>query len=67
MLKNPVINYVLIALGVVALAAALWWTFGPHHHHYREYILYVVAVILIAGGVIGQFVLKPKATTTIAK
>ena len=28
-LKNPVVNYVLIGLGVVALAAAVWWTSVP--------------------------------------
>lgn len=67
MLKNPIVNYVLIALGIVALAAAIWWTVGPHHHHYREYFLYAAAVVLIAGGVVGQFVLKPKATAAIAK
>jgi hypothetical protein len=64
-LKNPIVNYVLIGLGVVALAAAVWWTVGPHHHHYREYFLYAGAAVLIAGGLVGMFVLKPKTKTAV--
>ncbi len=66
-MKNPIVNYVLIGLGLVALAAALWWTFGPHHHNYRQWFLYAAAVVLIAGGIVGTFVIKPKATTVVAK
>lgn len=64
-LKNPIVNYVLIGLGVVALAAAVWWTVGPHHHRYREYFLYAGAAVLIAGGLVSMFVLKPKTKTAI--
>jgi hypothetical protein len=60
-MKNNVVYYVLIALGVIALAMAVWWTIGPHHHHYRQYVLYAVALVLVAGGIIGMFVIKPKA------
>jgi hypothetical protein len=64
-LKNPIVNYVLIGLGVVALAAAVWWTVGPHHHHYREYFLYAGAAVLIAGGLVGMFAFKPKTKTAV--
>jgi NhaP-type Na+/H+ or K+/H+ antiporter len=59
-MKNNIIYYVLIGLGVIALAMAVWWTIGPHHHNYRQYVLYAVAVVLIVGGIVGMFVIKPK-------
>ena len=62
-MKNNVVYYVLIALGVIALAMAVWWTIGPHHHHFRQYVLYAVAVVLVAGGIAGMFFIKPKAKT----
>lgn len=65
-MKNNVIYYVLMALGVIALAMAVWWTIGPHHHHFRQYVLYAVALVLIAGGVVGMFVIKPKNKAEVA-
>ena len=60
-MKNNVVYYVLMGLGVIALGMALWWTFGPHHHHFRQYVLYAVALVFIAGGIAGMFFVKPKA------
>lgn len=64
-MKNNILYYVLIGLGVIALAMAVWWTIGPHHHHFRQYVLYAVAVVLLVGGIAGMFFIKPRTNAAV--
>ncbi len=63
-MKNPMVYYGVIALGVIALAVGgfLLKTATPASpHHISSYVALAAGVVLLVGGVIGMFVMKPKA------
>ena len=61
-MKNPVIFYAVIALGVIALAVGVFFlTYGGHP--FRSYSALGVGAVLLIAGVIGTFVICPKAVT----
>jgi hypothetical protein len=63
-MKNPVVYYGVIAVGVVALLLGIYWDLLKHDHPFRGVILLVVGVILLIAGIAGFFVMKPKTTTS---
>jgi hypothetical protein len=60
-MKNPVIFYAVIALGIVGLAAGLYFLVGGAHPA-RAYAGLGIGAVLLIGGVIGMFMARPKAT-----
>jgi cytochrome c biogenesis protein CcdA len=62
-LKNPVVFYAVIALGVIALIVGGIFLPGGHHP-FRAYVGLGAGVVLIIAGIVGMFVLKPKANAT---
>jgi uncharacterized membrane protein HdeD (DUF308 family) len=61
-MKNPVIYYAAIALGVIALIVGILYTAGIlGTHHARGYAGLGVGVVLIIIGIVGMVVAKPKA------
>ena len=59
-MKNPVIFYVVIALGIIGLAAGLYFLVGGAHPA-RAYAGLAIGAILLIGGVVGMFMARPKA------
>lgn len=65
-MKNNVVYYALIALGVVALAVGVYYLhFNPHPHQLREIAAFVAGAVLITAGIVGMFVIKPKANANV--
>ena len=62
-MKNPIVYYAVMAIGVIGLALGVYWTFISHHPTRGPVVLALGAIILIAG-VVGFFVMKPKATAS---
>jgi 1,4-dihydroxy-2-naphthoate octaprenyltransferase len=61
--KNPIVFYAAIALGVIAVIVGVLYTAGiiPGHHAARGYAGLGVGAVLVIAGLVGMFVLKPKA------
>lgn len=63
-MKNPMIYYAVIALGVIALVVGgyLFATATKANpHHLSSYAALGVGAVLLIAGVVGMFVMKPKA------
>jgi hypothetical protein len=58
-MKNPIVSYVVIAVGVVALALGIYFLVGGHHT-LRAYGGLGLGVLLIIAGIVAFFALKPK-------
>ncbi len=63
-MKNPLIYYAVIALGVIALAVGLYYQFIAIHpyHDVRAYGGLGGGVVLILIGIVGIVMARPKAT-----
>ena len=63
-MKNPMLYYGVIALGVIALAAGAYLfatATKASPHHMSSYAAVAVGVVLLIAGIVGMFVMKPKA------
>lgn len=61
-MKNPMLFYTAIALGAVILVVSLIFLLGGHSaHHVRWYAGIALGIVLLIAGLVGAFVLKPKA------
>ncbi len=61
-MKNPMLYYGVIALGIIALAVGIYFLIsGGHTIHLRTYAALGAGVLLLIAGVVGMFVMKPKA------
>ena len=62
-MRNPIVYYAAIALGVIALIVGILYTagIGLGHHGARGIAGLAVGVVLIIVGVVGMVVMKPKA------
>lgn len=61
-MKNPVIFYVVIAVGLLGLAAGVYYmvkTTPPHP--LREYVGLGVGAVLVIAGIVGAFMTRAKA------
>jgi hypothetical protein len=59
-MKNPIVFYAIIAIGVIALAAGVFFmTQGGHPA--RSYGSMGIGALLVIAGIAAMFVLKPKA------
>jgi uncharacterized membrane protein len=65
-MKNPVVYYAVIALGIIVLAVGIFFLSGGHHP-VRAYGGLGAGIVLIIAGIVGMFVLKPKASAQQAK
>lgn len=62
MMKNPMVYYAVIALGIIVLAAgAYFYLHGVSAHPVRAYTGLGVGIVLLIAGIVGMFVMKPKA------
>jgi hypothetical protein len=63
-MKNSVVYYAIIGLGVLALAIGgylLTTATAAAPHHLSSYAAIGVGAVLVIGGVVGMFVMKPRA------
>ncbi len=60
-MKNPVIFYVVIALGIIGLVLGLYFLKGGAHPA-RAYAGIGIGAVLLIGGIVGMFMARPKAT-----
>jgi len=60
-MKNPVISYVVIALGIICLAVGVIFLVGGAHPA-RAYAGLGLGAVLLIGGVVGMFMARPKTT-----
>jgi uncharacterized membrane protein len=58
--KNPVVFYAVIGIGVLALIAGIFFL-TQGHHPVRAYTGIGLGLVLVIAGVVANFVLKPKA------
>jgi sulfite exporter TauE/SafE len=58
-----IISYVVAAVGLIALALGVYWEFVKHDHPARGWAALIAGLVLLIAGIIGAFVLKPKAAT----
>jgi hypothetical protein len=64
-MKNPMVYYAAIGLGIIALAAGgyLFATAtAANPYHISKYVALGVGAVLLIGGAIGWFVMKPSAS-----
>ncbi|HLQ30886.1 MAG TPA: hypothetical protein VK140_16750 [Ktedonobacteraceae bacterium] len=64
-MKNPMVYYAAIGLGIIALAIGgylLATATAAAPHHTSSYAALGVGVVLLIGGVVGWFVMKPSAS-----
>jgi sulfite exporter TauE/SafE len=54
-------SYVVAVLGIVAIALGVYWDLVKHDHPARGLVALIVGVVVLIAGVVGAFVLKPKA------
>jgi hypothetical protein len=59
-MKNAAIFYAVIALGVIGLAAGVYFLVGGAHPA-RAYAGLGIGAVLLIGGVVGMFMARPKA------
>ncbi len=62
-MKNPVIFYVVIALGIIGLAAGLYYLVGGAHPA-RAYAGLGIGAVLLIGGVVGMFMARSRGTAS---
>lgn len=55
------ISYVVAVVGLLGIAAGIYWDFVKHDHPARGLVALIVGAVLLIGGLVGSFVLKPKA------
>ncbi len=60
-MNTKTISYVVAVIGVLALAAGIYWDFVKHDHPTRGLVSLIVGIILIIAGLYGAFMLKPRA------
>jgi sulfite exporter TauE/SafE len=54
-------SYVVAVLGLVAIALGVYWDLVKHDHPARGLVALIAGVVVLIAGVVGAFVLKPKA------
>jgi hypothetical protein len=62
-MKNPMVYYATIGIGVIALIAGgylLATATAASPHHLTAPAALVIGAVLVVGGVVGWFVMKPK-------
>lgn len=59
-MNTKTISYVVAVIGVLGLAAGIYWDFMKHDHPTRGLVSLIVGIILIIAGLVGAFMLKPK-------
>ncbi len=63
-MKN--LSYVVALVGLVALLGGVYEDFIHHGHHQTlGLIALIIGVVLIIAGLVGAFVIKPKAVQTV--
>lgn len=65
-MNTKIISYVVALLGLVALGLGVYWDFVKHDHPIRGLVSLIVGVLLIVVGLIGAFMMKPKAAQAAA-
>ena len=63
-MKNPMTYYAIIGIGVVALAAGIYLEVtatAANPHHTTGPAALIIGAVLVIGGVVGWFVMRPKA------
>jgi FtsH-binding integral membrane protein len=63
-MKNPFVYYAVMAVGVIGLALGLYWRVIKNDHPLRGEIILAVGVVLLIAGIVGFFVMKPKAAAS---
>lgn len=56
-----IISYVVAVVGIAAIALGVYWDFLKHDHPTRGLVTLIAGVVLLIAGIVGAFVLKPKA------
>lgn len=61
-MKNPIIFYAVIAIGIIGLAAGVYYEFIDHiHHTLRGPVGMGVGVVLLIIGIVGLFMARSRA------
>ena len=56
-----IISYVIAVVGLAGIAAGVYWDVIKHDHPTRGLVALIVGIVLLIAGIVGAFVLKPKA------
>jgi len=63
-MKNPMVYYALIGIGIVGLALGIYFEVtatAANPHHITGPAALILGAVLVIGGVVGWFVMRPKA------
>ncbi len=61
-MKNPIIFYAVIAIGIIGLAIGVYYEFIDHiHHTLRGPVGMGVGVVLLVIGIVGLFMARSRA------
>ena len=60
-MNTKTISYVVAVVGVLAIGLGVYWEFLKHDHPTRGLVTLIAGVVLLIAGLVGAFVLKPKA------
>ena len=63
--KNPMVYYAAIALGVIAAVAGVVMKFAMNYHG-KAYVAIAVGAVLIIAGIVGMVIMKPSSSTPAA-
>ncbi len=62
-MKNPVVYYAVMALGVIGLVLGIYWDLLKHDHPARGLASLIIGIILLVVGIAGFLVMKPRVAT----
>ncbi len=62
-MKNPVVYYVVMAIGIICLVLGVYWDLLKHDHVQRGLILLIVGIIVLIIGIAGFFVMRPRTVS----
>lgn len=60
-MNTKTISYIVAVVGIIILAVGVYWDFIKGDHHTRGLVALIVGIVVLIAGLVGAFVLKPKA------
>ncbi|HEU5377930.1 MAG TPA: hypothetical protein VFV38_21110 [Ktedonobacteraceae bacterium] len=60
-MNTKLISYAVAVIGLLGIAAGVYWDFVKHDHPTRGLVALIVGAVLLVAGLVASFVLKPKA------
>jgi sulfite exporter TauE/SafE len=61
-MNTKTISYVVALVGLIVLGLGVYWDLVKHDHPTRGLVCLIAGAVLLIAGLVGAFVMKPKAS-----